>query len=98
MRVNSEFISNEIDESELQKEKDSEQRIWTWRGIVIDLREDHENGFDWTVSIWNPLQMKLMKVNCKMKNIPNKEFEHDEEWQELVRSQNIESISCLMNP
>jgi hypothetical protein len=24
-------------------------------------------------------QMKLMKVNCKTKNMMNKEFEHDEE-------------------
>jgi hypothetical protein len=40
MRVNSESVSNEIDESELQDEKHSEQRIWIWRGIVIDLREE----------------------------------------------------------
>jgi hypothetical protein len=39
MRVNSEFVSNEIDESDLQHEKHDEQRIWTWRGILIDLRE-----------------------------------------------------------
>jgi hypothetical protein len=42
MRVNSESLSNEIDESELQYEKQKEQRIWTWRGIVIDLREEQE--------------------------------------------------------
>jgi hypothetical protein len=29
MRVNSEFVSNEIDESDLQDEKHSEQRIVT---------------------------------------------------------------------
>jgi hypothetical protein len=47
MRVNSESRSNEIDESELQDEKQEEQRIWTWWGIVIDLREEHEwNAFD----------------------------------------------------
>jgi hypothetical protein len=40
MRVNSESVSNEIDESELQDEKHDEQRIWTWRGIVIDSREE----------------------------------------------------------
>ena len=40
MRVNSEFVSNEIDESDLQYEKHFEQIIWTWRGIVIDLREE----------------------------------------------------------
>jgi hypothetical protein len=40
MRVNSECVSNEIDESDLHCEKHSEQRIWTWRGIVIDLREE----------------------------------------------------------
>jgi hypothetical protein len=31
------------------------------------------------VSIRNHFQMKSMKVNCKMKNRMNKEFEHDEE-------------------
>jgi hypothetical protein len=40
MRVNSESDSNEIDESDLQNEKHDEQRIWTWGGIVIDLREE----------------------------------------------------------
>jgi hypothetical protein len=39
MPVNSESISNEIDESDLQYAKHDEQSIWTWRGIVIDLRE-----------------------------------------------------------
>jgi hypothetical protein len=39
MRVNSESVSNEIDESDSQHEKHLEQRIWTWWGIVIDLRE-----------------------------------------------------------
>jgi hypothetical protein len=42
MRVNSDSVSNEIDESELQDEKQYEQRIWTWRGIVNDLREEQE--------------------------------------------------------
>jgi hypothetical protein len=46
MRVNSESVSNEIDESELQFEKQYEQRIWTWRGIVIDVREERANAFD----------------------------------------------------
>jgi hypothetical protein len=36
MRVNSEFVSNEIDESELHFEKHFEQRI-SWHGIVIDV-------------------------------------------------------------
>jgi hypothetical protein len=31
------------------------------------------------MSIGDPLQMKLMKVNCTVKNILKKEFEHDEE-------------------
>jgi hypothetical protein len=35
MRVNSDFVSNEIDEIELQIEKQYEQRIWKWRGIVM---------------------------------------------------------------
>jgi hypothetical protein len=42
MHVNSESVSNEIDESELHDEKHDEQRIWTRRGIVIDLREEQE--------------------------------------------------------
>jgi hypothetical protein len=37
MRVNSESVSKEIDESDLQSEKHDEQRIWTWRGISIDV-------------------------------------------------------------
>jgi hypothetical protein len=36
---NSESVSNEIDERDLQIERQSEQGIWTSRGIVIDLRE-----------------------------------------------------------
>jgi hypothetical protein len=47
MYVNSESVSNEIDESDLQSEKQEGQRIWRWRGIVIDLREEQEwNAFD----------------------------------------------------
>jgi hypothetical protein len=42
MRVNSESVSKEIDESDLQCEKHSEQRTCTKRGIVIDLREEQE--------------------------------------------------------
>jgi hypothetical protein len=26
----------------MQEEKQDEQRIWTWRGIVIDLRQEQE--------------------------------------------------------
>jgi hypothetical protein len=36
IRVNREFESNEIDESEPQFEKHEEQRISTFRGIMID--------------------------------------------------------------
>jgi hypothetical protein len=32
---NLEFVLNDIDESELQFEKQYEQRIWTWREIVM---------------------------------------------------------------
>jgi hypothetical protein len=47
MRVNLESVLNEIDESELQELKHSEQRIWTWWGLVIDLREEQkENALD----------------------------------------------------
>jgi hypothetical protein len=44
MRVNSESVSNEIDESDQQYEKHSEERIWTWREIVINLREKQEKN------------------------------------------------------
>jgi hypothetical protein len=37
MRVNSESVSNEIDESDSQYEKHDEQRIWIWRGIITPL-------------------------------------------------------------
>jgi hypothetical protein len=46
MRVNSESISNEIYDSGLECAKHPEQRIWTWRGIVIDLRREIQNAFD----------------------------------------------------
>jgi hypothetical protein len=47
MRTNRESASNEIDESKMQHEKHDEQRTWTRRGIVIDLREkQEENAFD----------------------------------------------------
>jgi hypothetical protein len=42
MRVNSESVSNDIDESDSQNEKHSEPRIWTWRGIVIDSKEQQQ--------------------------------------------------------
>jgi hypothetical protein len=42
MCVNSESLSNEIDESDSQFEKHDEERIWQWRGIVIDLREEQK--------------------------------------------------------
>jgi hypothetical protein len=38
-RFTSESGSNETDERGLQIERQYEQRIWTSRGIVIDLRE-----------------------------------------------------------
>jgi hypothetical protein len=47
MSINSESISNEIDESDVQSKKHSEHRIWTWRGIVIGLRaEQYENALN----------------------------------------------------
>jgi hypothetical protein len=36
MRLSRETFSNEIDESDLQYEKHDEQRISTFRGMVID--------------------------------------------------------------
>jgi hypothetical protein len=40
MRVNLEPASNEIDESDWPNEKQSEQRICAWRGIVIDSKQE----------------------------------------------------------
>jgi hypothetical protein len=37
MRFSRESFSNEIDESDLQKEKHDEQRISAFRGMVIDM-------------------------------------------------------------
>jgi hypothetical protein len=42
MHVNSESVSNEIDESDSSSEKYDEQSDGTWRGITIDLREEQE--------------------------------------------------------
>jgi hypothetical protein len=42
----SEFDLNEIDESDLQFEKHDEQRTFTFRGTVIDLRAEPSNAFD----------------------------------------------------
>jgi hypothetical protein len=46
MRFSCESCSNEIDNSEVQYEKDDEQRMSTLRGIVIDLRAQQENADD----------------------------------------------------
>jgi hypothetical protein len=47
MFVNSKSVLSEIDETDVQHEKHDEQRMWTERGIVIDLSKEHdENTFD----------------------------------------------------
>jgi hypothetical protein len=46
MRFSRESFSNEIDESDTQYKKHNEQRISTFRGIVIDLRVELWNAFD----------------------------------------------------
>jgi hypothetical protein len=47
MCVDSDSVSNDIDESELEFAKQDAERIWTRRGIVNDLREEHdENAYD----------------------------------------------------
>jgi hypothetical protein len=80
MRINSEYVLNEIYEGNSQYEKHSEQRIWTWRWTVIDLREEQrEMHFFRCVSIPNLSQMKSMNVICNMKSMNHKGFEHDEE-------------------
>jgi hypothetical protein len=54
MHVNSESVSNEIDESDLHLEKHLEQKSWTWWGTVTDLKEEQwQNAFD------------LMRVNSE---------------------------------
>jgi hypothetical protein len=35
-----------IEESDLQEEKHFQQRIWTFRGVKIDLSDDDGNTFD----------------------------------------------------
>jgi hypothetical protein len=46
MRINREFDSNEIDESDSQDEKQDDPRISTFRGISIDRSDDFENASD----------------------------------------------------
>jgi hypothetical protein len=47
IRVNREFDSNKIDESDLQFKKHSEQRISGLGGIIIDWSDYDENADDW---------------------------------------------------
>jgi hypothetical protein len=46
IRVNREFDSNVIDESDPQDEKHDDPRISTFRGISIDRINECENAFD----------------------------------------------------
>jgi hypothetical protein len=46
MHFSRESFSNEIDESDPQFTKQNEQRISTFRGIVIDLRAESWNACD----------------------------------------------------
>jgi hypothetical protein len=62
-RINSKSISNEIDETDLQYEKHDEQRIGTWRRIVIDVREKQKKmHVIRCMPIPNLFQMKSMKI------------------------------------
>jgi hypothetical protein len=45
-RFNLEYDSNEIDESESQREKHDDPRISTFRGISIDRSDEDENAND----------------------------------------------------
>jgi hypothetical protein len=45
MQLNSESVSNEIDESDLQQRKQPEQRSWTQRGIIIEHIGVYENAW-----------------------------------------------------
>jgi hypothetical protein len=45
-RINREFDSNEIDESDPQFKKQNDPRISTFRGISIDLSDDCRNASD----------------------------------------------------
>jgi hypothetical protein len=46
IRFNSQSDSNEMDKSDLQREKENESRLSTRRGILIDCRDDPLNAFD----------------------------------------------------
>jgi hypothetical protein len=51
MRVNSESVSNEIDESDSQFEKHDEERIWIWRGMMVcDSLPKYRINFDFDES------------------------------------------------
>jgi hypothetical protein len=53
MRANCESLSNEINESDSQNQKHSEQRILIFRGIWIDSTKEQQNAFE------------SMRVNCE---------------------------------
>jgi hypothetical protein len=46
IRVNREFDSNEIDESDSHRSKHDDPKISTFRGISIDSSDDDENADD----------------------------------------------------
>jgi hypothetical protein len=46
IRVNREFASNVIDESDLHDRKHDDPRTSTFRGITIDERDENENAVD----------------------------------------------------
>jgi hypothetical protein len=63
---------------------------------VIDLREEQlEMLLIRCVPILNLFQMKLMKVNCKIKNTLNKELEHDEELIDLREEQSENAFGSM---
>jgi hypothetical protein len=65
-----------IDESDLQHEKQSEQRISTLLGIHIDWSNDSKMVPIQFVSIVNLIQMRWMGLICDTKNNLNQEFQH----------------------
>jgi hypothetical protein len=72
----SESSSNEINESDLQSEKYDEQRTFTFRGIVIDLRVKQRMHLIQCAPVVNHSRMKLTKLMCNSRNMMNKEIRH----------------------
>jgi hypothetical protein len=92
IRVKCEFDSNAIEESEEQLKKHFDPTISTFLGIKIDWRDENETLQIQFVSSVNLIQMRLMKVIDKMRNISIQKFQYSLQCQLQMISKNFELI------